>query len=1059
MTRPAPSAESPTDESKRRAEQATEILRYWRASLRYEEALSSTPRARRPSDAAPGPLNLAQPVAGQDYMKLPFAGSERLLLEQRGPCKQSLDNERLAFFEHWLAGKYRQTEDESRVAHFAVFPVLHSPREELFGLLRFPVELVWWSGAQRFEVPTPAERRAPITREPPSELELSALEPGSETAPPYFVDLRLLRETLRVDTEALDAFCVVLRKEPAPSGAQLIAALCQLLSTSIEAEAKEEEGAPAPNPPIEPSSEPALYLDRLHGLVVRRLRQIGSRYRAFPVALVVANERSRTTWHVQRDLEQAISQLSNDGLRKESPLGAYLSGSAAAGRGQVCLGRWPHAPLTESQRLALEQALGSSFTAVQGPPGTGKTTVILNLVAHQLIEKCRTLADSGVMADDFVLVTSTNNRAVDNVVEALSVDPFGEVPLCLRLGHRAMMEKGSAKTLERVHAWLSRQTEPVDGSELATAKQAFSAALARVELETSSVSDAYEQAAQLAAFLEVKPVLVRLGSLAARQEAEQQAAERVAALVGQADPAADGSGTVPSSAVTAPPWRSSPKVAALATAGLLRAFDKLAEQCEEAGTGVIGRVVAQYGRLQTRELAALTSALGASAVLAAAPSDEASLEDWEDFLVDVVSPLISLGRALERLVESERAAEQLGMLEARLAKPAEAPAASAADADFGVLFQRAQELRTVWLRQNRSAILHSLQQAIAQCKNLHSLRPLLDSPKAVGGWLRQLFPSLGCTLLSLGNALKAEPPSCRRVVIDEAGQCPSAYAVSALLRARSALLIGDVHQLEPVVGLSREDEQRIVRGLALTLPSERLDPYRMFDESGNSAQSVADRAVQERPTLRDHFRCQPAIIALPEAWCGYGMTVRTKPRSRRAQAPRLFAAALFQDCPGEQQRFAGSWVNPTEIDQVVAWLGYLLQQGIPAAEIGVITPFRSQAEALSRSLSAARIPLSRPFEEEEHSDNLDLFGGHTVRGGVAVGTVHRFQGGERSIILFSSTLSGASSLRFVDERVNLLNVAVSRAKEHLLVIGHEATLRSGRHTRLLVSGAERTQGF
>ena len=61
--------------------------------------------------------------------------------------------------------------------------------------------------------------------------------------------------------------------------------------------------------------------------------------------------------------------------------------------------------------------------------------------------------------------------------------------------------------------------------------------------------------------------------------------------------------------------------------------------------------------------------------------------------------------------------------------------------------------------------------------------------------------------------------------------------------------------------------------------------------------------------------------------------------------PRLSAAALFQDCPGSQERFAGSWVNRAEGEQVVAWLLYLMQHGIAPAEVGVITPFRSQAEA------------------------------------------------------------------------------------------------------------------
>jgi hypothetical protein len=528
------------------------------------------------------------------------------------------------------------------------------------------------------------------------------------------------------------------------------------------------------------------------------------------------------------------------------------------------------------------------------------------------------------------------------------------------------------------------------------------------------------------------------------------------------------------------PWRSAPKAAVMSATSVIRALDQLSEHCEQEGPTALRRVTSGYARLKQHQLATLSGALGAPVELAqlqglAEQQPAASLEQWEDAIVAELAPLVLLEQALQELAETEDAGERLRALDERIAglsvesaePPAEPPASDDTEseapdesAEFQVLFQRAIELRRAWLRENRAAISKSLQAAATQARSMRSLRTLLDSPKATGTWLRQVFPSFGCTLLSLGNALRSDQPSCRQVVIDEAGQCPSAYAVSALLRAHSALVIGDTHQLEPVVGLSREDERRILRGLGLKLPVERLAPYRMFDEAGNSAQSVADRAVQLRPSLRDHFRCQPAIIALPEAWCDYGMIVRTSPRSRSAQAPRLSAAALFQDCTGQQERFAGSWVNPAESEQVVSWLGYLLGQGIGAGEIGVITPFRSQAEALVRRLGAARIPLARAYDEEEADANLDLFGGRESRGsGVAVGTVHRFQGGERSIILFSSTLTRTSNLRFVDERVNLLNVAVSRAREHLLVIGHEPTLRAGQHTRLLVSGSQRTTGF
>jgi hypothetical protein len=211
------------------SKEAAEVLRYWQALLRYEEALSSRPRARRPATGAPAPTDLAAPVPGQDYMKLPFGGAERFLVEQHGPLRLPLDAERMAFFEHWLAAKYRQTEDESRTTHLALFPILHSPREELLGLLRFPVELRWWSAEQRFEVPEPDKRRGPSMPALPTEIEIR--EPGqrADGSPPFFVDLKLLRETLRVGGDELDTFCALLQRQPALTGPEQVSALCKLL--------------------------------------------------------------------------------------------------------------------------------------------------------------------------------------------------------------------------------------------------------------------------------------------------------------------------------------------------------------------------------------------------------------------------------------------------------------------------------------------------------------------------------------------------------------------------------------------------------------------------------------------------------------------------------------------------------------------------------------------------------------------------------------------------------------------------------------------------------------
>jgi superfamily I DNA and/or RNA helicase len=196
----------------------------------------------------------------------------------------------------------------------------------------------------------------------------------------------------------------------------------------------------------------------------------------------------------------------------------------------------------------------------------------------------------------------------------------------------------------------------------------------------------------------------------------------------------------------------------------------------------------------------------------------------------------------------------------------------------------------------------------------------------------------------------------------------------------------------------------------------------------------------------DHFRCQPEIIALSDALCGYGLTVHTPSANRAERAAYLTHPVLLVDLRGEQSALAGSWCNELELGETLALVESLLDRGVRAGEIAVITPYRGQLERLRRTFAERRIPL-------EFSSELNEAGGAGGHAGVALGTVHRFQGGERSIVLFSSVVTRAASLPFLNARPNLLNVAISRAQHHFICLGHAAVLAQGARTRLLTTGA------
>lgn len=93
------------------------------------------------------------------------------------------------------------------------------------------------------------------------------------------------------------------------------------------------------------------------------------------------------------------------------------------------------------------------------------------------------------------------------------------------------------------------------------------------------------------------------------------------------------------------------------------------------------------------------------------------------------------------------------------------------------------------------------------------------------------------------------------------------------------------------------------------------------------------------------------------------------------------------------------------------------------ADIGVITPYSAQAEQIRRKL-----------EELTHQNP-----------GIETSTVHSYQGREKKVVIFDSMTSPGEPLSFLKNRVNpaisqMLNVAYSRAEEHLLLLSDTAAL-------------------
>ncbi|WP_109003336.1 caspase, EACC1-associated type [Streptomyces rishiriensis] len=297
-----------------------------------------------------------------------------------------------------------------------------------------------------------------------------------------------------------------------------------------------------------------------------------------------------------------------------------------------------------------------------------------------------------------------------------------------------------------------------------------------------------------------------------------------------------------------------------------------------------------------------------------------------------------------------------------------------------------------------------------------------DTP-AVAGWA---VTSLSARRFPLGPALFD------LVVIDEASQCAIPHVLPLLFRARRALVIGDPMQLTHITKTSPHREALIRRGNGLR--SEWLEKHHLAYRR-HSAFHAAERSAGGTLLLDEHFRCHPHIAAISnDLFYDGGLTVLTDTRGRPA-LPR--PAVIWTNVPGRATRppLGGSWVNEDEIQKAHASINYLLEQLPPEASVGVVTPFAPQAEALRRRL--------QPYDEER----------------LRIGTVHTFQGGERDVMVFTLVAGDGmhpGAVEWVGGQLNLWNVAVTRARSHLIVVGDKERWRKrGGVAAALLEAAER----
>jgi hypothetical protein len=275
------------------------------------------------------------------------------------------------------------------------------------------------------------------------------------------------------------------------------------------------------------------------------------------------------------------------------------------------------------------------------------------------------------------------------------------------------------------------------------------------------------------------------------------------------------------------------------------------------------------------------------------------------------------------------------------------------------------------------------------------------------------------------------------LIIDEAGQVTPDTAVPAFSLAKQALVVGDRKQIEPISTLNKAVDFANAgqEGLART---RTIDEFFASDDrhrsvSKGSVMGIAQLASpykagtsQRGVFLREHRRCLPQIIGYCNELAYEGRLLALTDTLKKQADKGILELDTFPlppmgyaHVPGHYKKLNGSKPhNPIEAHVIAQWLienQNSLQERYRGSTledtVGVITPFAHQAYLIEKELSRHEL------------------------GTITVGTIHRLQGAERPVVIFSPTYSEFGRYWF-DDSVNMLNVAVSRAKHSFLVFGN-----------------------
>ncbi|RAY13679.1 hypothetical protein DPM19_18615 [Actinomadura craniellae] len=275
------------------------------------------------------------------------------------------------------------------------------------------------------------------------------------------------------------------------------------------------------------------------------------------------------------------------------------------------------------------------------------------------------------------------------------------------------------------------------------------------------------------------------------------------------------------------------------------------------------------------------------------------------------------------------------------------------------------------------------------------------------------------------------------VVIDEAGMVnlPAAWCAAGMARKR-VVVAGDFRQLPAVTHGS---------GSRRAAPQDKEHSRTWMDRDAFHAAGLVDprsgvRTDPRMVALNEQYRMRPAICAVVNevAYPDAPLLTGRADGSRLPSSPLIESPLVLIDTSSRVVGGAGRdahTANP--VHEAV------IHELIRGLQYDAVLPARKRTDLPEEERATSRLAVICPYKNQKRvlGASLTYRFGESYEG--LVDTVHRFQGSQRPLVVIDTVAGAGDRLGFFYEGVGLssatcrlLNVALSRAQDHLVVVAN-----------------------